>query len=66
MMLNPDDVVYKILEFFNVANAFTTTAIGNGATYQWKEIVYLIVPNLALAIGLVFMGLGMFQKKDLK
>ncbi len=57
---------YKILEFLNVANAFTTTSIGTGISYELKELLYLILPNLAFTIILVFLGLLIFRKKDLK
>ena len=39
-------VFIAILEFFNVANAFTTTAIGAGASYTLKEILYIVLPFL--------------------
>ena len=66
MFADPNKFSYKILEFFSVANAFTTTAIGAGASYTLKEILYIVLPNLAFSALAIFLGLIIFRKKDLK
>ena len=59
-------LTYKVLEFVNTANPFATLAIGGGVNYQLKELLYLILPNLALIIATVVLGTVIFKNKDLK
>ena len=66
ILADPAETTYKVLEFFNTANAFVTTIIGNGTGYKLKDVLYVILPNLVTAIGLIIWGLLAFKKKDLK
>ena len=66
MFVEPTAVSYDILRFFNTANAFATTAIGNGTSYALKDVLSLLLPNAALATLLAFLGYAAFKKKDIK
>jgi ABC-type transport system involved in multi-copper enzyme maturation permease subunit len=66
MFADPEATSYKILEFLNTANAFTTTAIGNGASYELGDILSLIIPNAALTVLFIVLGYLSFGKKDVK
>lgn len=57
---------YKFLRFFNDANMFTSLLIGGGATYQWKEVLTILLPNISLCGLFIFFGWTIFRKKDLK
>ncbi len=66
LFADPNDASYGVLEFFNTANAFTTTAIGTGTSYDGKDILSIVLPNALLAALVTFLGLLFFRKKDLK
>jgi ABC-type transport system involved in multi-copper enzyme maturation permease subunit len=57
--------LHELLEFLNVSNVFTSLSIGS-ATYDLKTVLYLLLPNLVLSGLLIFLGLVVFKKKDLK
>ena len=66
MFVEPTNSAYKILEFFNVANVFTTMAIGSGTSYELKQVLYILLPNLAILLAIVTLGFVVFRKKDIK
>ena len=66
MFVEPTDSAFKILEFFNVANVFTTMAIGSGTSYELKQVLYILLPNLAVLFATVTLGFVVFRKKDIK
>lgn len=63
---DPNKFSYKVLEFFNSANAFANTTIGRGTGYELKEILYLVLPTVAFGSLAVIFGLLAFRKKDIK
>ncbi len=63
---DPASSSYEVLKFFNDANMFTSLLIGGGASYQWKEILTILLPNIFLAALFIFFGWYLFRKKDLK
>ena len=66
MLSDPASSSYAVLEFVNNANMFTSTLIGNGSSYQWKEVLAILLPSILLTGVLLFFGLRIFRKKDLK
>ncbi len=65
-LVDPASVAHGILEFANTANVFATTAIGTGTGYGLKEVLSLLLPNVALIALFAFSGWSVFRKKDLK
>jgi ABC-type transport system involved in multi-copper enzyme maturation permease subunit len=57
---------YKVLEFLNNANVFTSTLIGGGESYTAKEIFYILTPSVGGSALFVLFGSLIFKKKDLK
>lgn len=66
MFVEPESTGYKVLEFFNNANIFTSTLIGSGVTYSAKEILYILLPSVGGGALAVLLGILIFNKKDLK
>ncbi len=66
MFADPEATSYTVLEFLNTANAFTTTAIGMGTSYEARDILYLVLPNAVAIILLTVLGYVGFGKKDIK
>ena len=66
LLADNNELTYKLLDFINTANIFTTTVIGKGTAYTLKELIYLIVPNLTFTVLFIVFGLVAFKKKDLK
>ena len=64
--LDTDTVAYEILEVFNKANVFASTAIGAGTEYELGDVLCIVLPNVAITVGLVALGYLSFRKKDLK
>ncbi|MBR5900273.1 MAG: hypothetical protein IKZ38_02635 [Clostridia bacterium] len=58
-------VVYAVIEFLDIANAFNG-GIGVGTTYKLKEVLFFVLPNVALIAGVILLALFSFKKKDLK
>ncbi len=61
-----DTIGYKVLEFFNNTNVFTSTLIGSGVSYSAKDIFYILMPSLGGSALAVLFGSVIFNKKDLK
>ena len=59
-------LTYKVLEFLNNANVFTSALIGGGESYAAKDILYILVPSLGGSALVLTLGNTVFQKKDLK
>ena len=66
MFADPTTSSYKVLEVVNNANMFTSLLIGGGVSYTAKEVLSILIPNILLGGLLVFLGLRIFKKKDLK
>ncbi len=66
MFTEPDSAGFKVLEFFNNTNIFTSTLIGSGVTYTAKEILYILLPSVGGGALAVLLGILIFNKKDLK
>ncbi len=58
--------VYTILEILNNTNIFTSTLIGSGASYSFKDVAYILAPNLLFSALFILLGIVIFRKKDLK
>ncbi len=56
----------QVLVFFNNANVFNASIIGQGNSYTVFELLSLLIPNILLAGGFFSLGLLIFNKKDLK
>ena len=63
---DPASTSYGILEFFNTANIFVTTAIGNGTSYELQDVLYLVLPVVASTALFIALGFLSFKKKDIK
>jgi len=59
-------LLYGVLEFLNSINLFTSRVIGYGSSYEWKQLIYVLVPTVIGSALLVFFGNRIFGKKDLK
>lgn len=66
MLADPEAASYGFLEFLSTSNAFTTTAIGTGTSYEAKDILYIVIPNLSITLLLAALGYFSFRKKDIK
>lgn len=66
MMVDLDSTAYRVLQFLNNANIFTTTIIGSGTSYEASQILAILVPSVVGGGLLVFLGIYVFGKKDLK
>ncbi len=66
MMVDPESTSYKVLEFLNNANLFTSTLIGSGSSYEASQILAILIPTVLGSGLLVFLGIYIFGKKDLK
>ena len=66
MFADPTAASYEVLQFFNNANMFTSLLIGSGMSYTGTDLLTILLPNLALSALLIFFGLMIFRKKDLK
>ncbi len=66
MMVDPESTSYKVLEFFNNANLFTSTLIGSGTSYEASQLLAILTPSVLGGALLVFLGIYAFGKKDLK
>jgi hypothetical protein len=62
----PDTSSAKILEILNKINLFSSTLIGSGASYSATDLLYAILPPICGTAILVWLGLTIFKKKDLK
>ena len=54
------------LELCSKTNIFTSTIIGAGTSYTLKDICFVLGPCIAFTALLVFLGIVIFKKKDLK
>ena len=61
-----DTLGYKVLEFLNNSNVFTSTLIGSGVTYSAKDIFYILMPSVGGSVLAVLFGILIFNKKNLK
>lgn len=66
MFTDPATTGYKVMEFFTIANVYTSPMVGSGTSYELKEVLYYLLPNLAIIAIFVGLGLIIFKKKDLK
>ena len=66
MAVDPTSTAYKVLEFLNNANLFTSTMIGTGTSYNLTQVLSVLTPTLLGSTLLVFLGIWIFGKKDLK
>ena len=66
MFSDPNSAMYSVLEILSKANVFSTTLIGQGASYSLTDILCLLIPTIGGSAGLIFLGRAVFKKKDLK
>ena len=66
MMITPEHSAYELLIFLSKANIFSSSVIGGGSSYSFKEILYVLLPSIVgTALFLVLGGIT-FKNKDLK
>ena len=61
-----NESTYSILEFLVKANLFSGAVIGQGTSYAWQDLLYVIIPAIVGCLGFVGLGILVFKKKDLK
>ncbi len=67
LVVIPNETLVKVLEIVNQINPFYQVGvIGQGNTYELKEILYAVLAPVLSAAGMVVMGLLYFKKKDIK
>ena len=66
MFVTPDSTEFKVIEFFNALNVYTSTLIGAGTTYTGKDVLYILMSPVLTVIGSTLLGLKMFSRKNLK
>ena len=66
MAVEPDSTAYKVLEFLNNSNLFTSTMIGTGTSYELSQVFAVLVPTVLGSALFIFLGIWAFSKKDLK
>ena len=66
MFVSYESTSYKIVEFVNALNIFTSTLIGAGTTYTGKDVLYILMSPVLTVIGSTLLGLKMFSRKNLK
>ena len=66
MAVEYGSTAYKVLEFLNNANLFTSTIIGTGTKYELSHILAVLCPTVLGSALLIFLGIKVFSKKDLK
>ena len=55
-----------ILEFLHNINIFTSSLIGTGSSYEFKDIMYIVLTPIIGTSLFVFLGITVFKKKDIK
>lgn len=66
MFSDPQSSAYPILQFFDKINLFTSTIIGGGSTYLFKDVLYILLPTVGGSALFILFGISIFKKKDLK
>ena len=66
MFLVSGDRGYKIIEFVNALNFYTSTLIGIGTEYTAKQVIYILLSPVLTLIGSTLLGIRMFSSKNLK
>lgn len=59
-------VMSKVLEFLTKSNLFTGSIIGQGTSYTFKDLLYVLIPAIAGCAALIGFGICIFKKKDVK
>ena len=66
MLLMPEDRGYKLVEFLNALNIYTSALIGAGTTYTAKQVLYILLAPVLTITGSMLLGIRMFSRKNLK
>lgn len=66
MFSDPTGSSYKILEFLQKSNVFMSSVIGDGNSYKFVEILYILIPTALGSFIFLFFGNLIFKNKDLK
>lgn len=64
--LDTEAVAFKIVEFINALNFYTSTLIGAGSSYGIKDIVYILLSPVIVSGGITLLGIRIFSGKNLK
>ena len=64
--LDPSTVEFKVVEFINSLNIYTSSLIGAGTTYTAKQVIYILLSPVLITTGTTLIGVRRFSKKDLK
>jgi len=66
MGATPGSATANFLEIMYSTNIFASSAIGGGTSYELKDVLYILIPNITFSALLIFLGIKVFNKKDLK
>ncbi len=61
-----ESTAYKVLEFINALNLYTSNFIGQGTTYNLKQVLYILMSPAIMIAGSTLLGIKMFLRKNLK
>ena len=64
--LDPSTVEFKVVEFINSLNIYTSSLIGAGTSYTAKQVIYILLSPVLITTGTTLIGVRRFSKKDLK
>lgn len=56
----------QVLQFLTKSNIFTGSIIGQGTSYTFKDMLYVLIPAIAGCAALIGFGIYAFEKKDVK
>ncbi len=66
MFLDPTSKYYTLFEIVNALNIYTSTQIGGGVTYSFKEVAYILISPIVITAGATALGIVKFKRKNLK
>lgn len=64
--LDTETVAFKIVEFINALNFYTSNLIGAGSSYGIKDIIYILLSPVIVSGGVTVLGMRIFSRKNLK
>ena len=64
--IEPETTAYRVVEFLNAFNIYTSALIGSGTTYTAKQVIYILMAPLTLGVGSILLGIRLFLRKNLK
>ena len=64
--LSPTSPYYGLIEFINALNFYTSSLIGGGVTYTFKQVAYILISPIVITAGATILGIAKFNRKNLK